>query len=362
MMSPARAPRGSPLDERLLVVDPRREAYADARVRDLPRYLHRGDLVVVNDAATIPASFRGRRAGGEAVEVRLAGERSDGTWTAVLFGKGDWRTRTEHRPPPPLVAVGERLDLGETLFARVESISHESPRLVDLRFDRSGDALWPALYRSGRPVQYAHLTAPLELWDVQTPYSSRPWAVELPSAGRPLAWEVLLGLRRRGVGLAALTHAAGLSATGDPRVDERLPLPERYELPRATVDAILATKRTGGRVLAVGTTVVRALEGCAAAHGGALVPGLGVTDLVIDPRHRPRVVDGLITGLHDRSASHFSLLQAFAPPAVLETAYAHADDAGYLDHEFGDSNLIMRGALGHLEGAGAPASAEPSAV
>jgi S-adenosylmethionine:tRNA ribosyltransferase-isomerase len=361
-MSPARAPRRTPLEERLLVVDPRREAHEDARVRDLPRYLKPGDLVVVNDAATIPASFRGRTVRGEAAEVRLGGEQEDGTWTAVLFGAGDWRTRTEHRPEPPPVRAGEDLEVGEGLRARVESISTLSPRLVALRFDCSVDALWPALYRSGRPVQYAHLSAPLELWDVQTPYTSRPWAVELPSAGRPLAWEVLLGLRRRGVGLATVTHAAGLSATGDPRIDDRLPLPERYEVPRATGEAILAAKRAGGRVLAVGTTVVRALEGCAAAHGGALAAGRGVTDLVIDPRFRLRVADGLLTGLHDRSASHFSLLQAFAPPAVLEAAYAHADGAGYLDHEFGDSNLILRDALDQRDASGTPASATASTV
>jgi S-adenosylmethionine:tRNA ribosyltransferase-isomerase len=143
------------------------------------------------------------------------------------------------------------------------------------------------------------------------------------------------------VRVASLTHAAGLSSTGDAALDARLPLPERFEIPAETVEAIRATKAEGGRVIAVGTTVVRALEGCAALHGGEVVAGTGTTDLVIGADFRPRVVDGLLTGMHDPEASHYRLLEAFAPLAVLDRAHAHAVELGYLAHEFGDSSLIL---------------------
>jgi S-adenosylmethionine:tRNA ribosyltransferase-isomerase len=214
---------------------------------------------------------------------------------------------------------------------------------VALAFDRAGAALWTALYRHGRPVQYSHLRAPLRLWHVQTGYAARPWAVELPSAGRALTADMRRALAERGVRLASLTHAAGLSSTGDPGLDARLPLPERFEIPSAAVHAVAAARAEGGRVIAVGTTAVRALEGQAARSGGRLVAGGGVTDLRITASHRPQVVDGLLTGLHEPGTSHFGVLQAFAPEDLLRAAHAHAQTAGYLAHEFGDSSLILRG-------------------
>ena len=183
-------------------------------------------------------------------------------FAAVLFGAGDWHTRTEDRPPPPELAEGARLRFG-ALRATVGRHATLSPRLVELRFDGDGDALWAALYKEGRPVQYAHLAHDLPLWAVQTVYATRPWAFEMPSAGRPLSWEILLALRRRGVRWASLTHAAGLSATGDPAIDAALPLPEAFDIPAATARAVAETRARNGRVVAVGTTVVRALEGAA---------------------------------------------------------------------------------------------------
>lgn len=341
---PARAPRPAPLDDKLLWIDPRAGSYADRRVRDLRRILRPGDLLVVNDAATLPASFRGTLAGAAGpVELRLLQQEADGSFQAVLLGAGDWRTPTEERPVPETAAPGARLRIAADLEARVEGRSPLSPRLLRLRFDRSGDALWSALYRHGRPVQYAYLKAELPLWSVQTRYGARPWAMEMPSAGRPLTFDLLLRLAKAGVRIAGLTHACGLSSTGDPEIDAALPLPERFEIPEDTVDAIA---RAPGRVLAVGTSVVRALEGCVALHG-TLRAGAGVTDLRIGPDFRPdfrpRVVTGLLSGLHETGTSHFNLLNAFAPPALLRAAYAHAAEQGYLQHEFGDSNLILPG-------------------
>src|SRR5262249_29734594 len=157
-------------------------------------------------------------------------------------------------------------------------------------------------------------------WDVQTLYAGRPWALEEPSAGHPLRFSVLSALARRGVAIASLTHAASLSSTGDSRLDAALPFPERFEIPENTVSAIAEVQRLGGRVVAVGTSVVRALEGSAVQNGGHVCAGPGQTDLRIGPSFHPAVVDGLLTGLHDPVGSHFALLRAFAPEALLERA------------------------------------------
>jgi S-adenosylmethionine:tRNA ribosyltransferase-isomerase len=340
-MTPATWPRAEPETARLLRIDPGRNTLSDARVVDLPRLLRAGDLIVVNDAATLPASLGGRTSTGEPLEVRLVGSVPGGDFTAVLFGAGDWRLRTEDRPPPPPLRERERLTFGPDLMATLTSISPLSARLVRLRFDQDGEALWSALYRQGRPVQYSYIERPLALAHVQTAYASRPWSAELPSAGHPLTLGLLLRLRRSGVDLATLTHAAGLSSTGDPTLDAQLPLPEPYEVPPETVEAVELAKARGRRVVAVGTTVVRALEGAAAVGAGRLDPGRGVTTLRIGAAHRPRVVDGLLTGIHEPGTSHFALLTAFAPTELLERAYRHMEAAGYVGHEFGDSSLIL---------------------
>ena len=343
-MTPATWPRGQPLEERLLHVDPLCGCFEDRRLRELPDLLRRGDLLVVNDAATLPASLHGISPSGEPIEVRLAGRGDRETqWTAILFGRGDWRMRTEDRPLPPLLKAGQVIRFGGDLTATLERVSPLSPRLVDLAFDREGAAFWEALYRHGRPIQYSYLDAPLSLWNVQTAYSARPWAVELPSAGRPLNWELIDLLKKRGAALAAITHAAGLSSTGDATLDSRLPLPERFDIPAAAAAAVEETRRQGGRVIAVGTSVVRALEGAADANEGRLKAGPGVTDLHIAERFSLRVVDGLLTGVHEPGTSHFSLLTAFAPQPLLEAAHRHAENHEYLGHEFGDAMLILKG-------------------
>lgn len=339
-MKPATWPRDDALRDRLLHLDLASGSLRDARIADLPALLRRGDLLVVNDAATLPASLQGRAESGAPVEARLVGELSDGSFRAVLFGPGDWRTPTEHRAPPPILRAGDRLWFGE-LSAAVQSISPVSPRLVELRFEQPRDRLWPLLYRFGRPVQYSYAKAPLEAWHVQVPYASQPWAAEMPSAGRPLRWEVLSELRQRGVAVASITHAAGLSSTGDAALDTALPLPERFAVPAAAADAVARAQAAGGRVVAVGTTVVRALEGAALRNGGRLVASEGETDLVVGPGYRPAVVDGLLTGVHEKGASHYALLHAFAPAELLARAHEHSEHNGYLTHEFGDSWLLL---------------------
>jgi S-adenosylmethionine:tRNA ribosyltransferase-isomerase len=338
-MIPAASPAAR--DRRLLHLDPATGARRDLYVRDLPRLVRAGDVLVVNDAATLPASFAGRTADGKPIEVRLAGLDEDGTWTAVLFGDGDWRQRTEDRKAPPPVAPGEHVAFGPGLAARVTAVSPLSPRLVTLAFGAAGSTLWSAFYRLGRPVQYSYLRAPLALWDVQTFFASRPWAFEPASSGLALTAQVMDGLRAAGARIATVTHAAGLSSTGDPAIDAALPLRERYDVPAATAETIAAARGKGSRVIAVGTTVVRALEGAAAAGAGQIAARTGWTDIRIGAGHRPRVVDALFTGLHQRGESHFELLRAFAPDHALESALDHARRQGYLTHEFGDAMVVI---------------------
>ena len=318
---------------RLVVVNaepPRLEAFAA-----LPRLLARGDLVVVNDAATLPGSLPGRTADGRGFELRLSGPIEAGRLLGVVLGDGDHRTRTEHRARPPRIAAGDRV----TVAGLPATVASAAGRRIELVVRADGDALWQAIYAAGAPVQYAHRPERLALWSVQTAYAARPWAAEMPSAGRPLLWDTVLGLRRAGVGVAALTHAAGLSSTGDDALDRALPWPERYELPRRTVDAVGETRARGGRVIAIGTSVVRALE--AAAEHGELRAGSGVASVRLGEGYRPRVVAGLVSGLHVPGESHFELLRAFAPAARLERALALAAARGLSSHELGDACLIM---------------------
>lgn len=322
---------------RLVVIDRRSDVLEVGPFAQLAARLRPGDLVVVNDAATLPASLHGRTAGGEPFELRLSGPVDGTRLYGVLLGPGDHRTRTEDRPAPPALAVGDDVTLGE-LHARIVAAAG---RRVELIARETGDVLWQALYASGKPVQYAHRPELLPLYAVQTAYAARPWAAEMPSAGRPLTWDVLLQLRRAGITVATLTHAAGLSSTGDDGLDRALPWPERYEIPRRTVDAIARTRARGGRVIAVGTTVVRALEACAVAHDGELVAGSGVATLRLDAGYRLQIVDGLVSGLHVPGESHFDLLCAFAPRDRLERAIELAAAHALSSHELGDACLIL---------------------
>lgn len=176
---------------KLLVVG-RAGLVSHAERQHLVEYLAPGDLVIANDAATLPASLRGQHVPtGEPIEVRLAGRRSlapddVSCFSAVVFGSGDFRTPTEHRPLPPTLLPGDRLTLGPLAATVVHLLGH--PRLAALRFDGAPDAIWAGLARHGRPIQYAHVASPLALWDVWTAIAGPPVAFEPPSAGFALDW------------------------------------------------------------------------------------------------------------------------------------------------------------------------------
>jgi len=343
-MIAAQQPVQRPPDARLLVVNAGRHIDHAPRA-SFARYLRPGDLVVANDAATLPASLAGHHAEtGAAVEVRLAGRTSlrpedVGRFSAVVFGAGDYRTRTEDRPAPPPLAAGDRLVLGP-LGATIEQLLGH-PRLVSLRFEGSPDEVWNGLARHGRPIQYAHVPAPLALWDVWTRIAGPPAAFEPPSAGFALDWRVLAEMRGRGAEFATITHAAGISSTGDEELDRLLPFDEPYRIPEATARAVRRAKSNGGRVVAVGTSVVRALEH-AAAGDGLVRAGEGIATQRLGPSSRLRVVDAILSGTHEPGTSHYDLLRAFLDDATLRRATAELDARGYRTHEFGDSVLIER--------------------
>ena len=343
-MRPAEKPVQRPPDARLLVVAADGSLHHMARAR-LAQCLDPGDLLVANDAATLPASLHGVHARtGTAVEVRLAGRRSlaPGSvrdFTAIVFGAGDYHTRTEDRLPPPPLQPGDRLQLGPLAATVLRTLGH--PRLVTLRFAGAPDAIWAGIASHGKPIQYAHVAEPLALWDVWTSVAALPAAFEPPSAGFALDWRMLSELAARGVGFATLTHAAGISSTGDPALDARLPFDEPYHLPDATVRAIAAARARGGRIVALGTTVTRALEH-AARCGRGLRSGPGLATQRIGPGTPLRVVDAILTGVHEPGESHYELLRAFAADPVLERMSAALEQRGYRTHEFGDSVLLVR--------------------
>jgi S-adenosylmethionine:tRNA ribosyltransferase-isomerase len=302
--------------------------------------LRRGDLVIANDAATLPASLTGRHLPtGGPIEVRLAGRRSLSTddvelFSAVVFGAGDFHTPTENRPAPPVLRPGDPLALGPLRATVADILGH--PRLVVLHFDGSADEIWAGFARHGRPIQYAHMATSLALWDVWTAIAGPPVAFEPPSAGFVLDWHALELMRTRGIEFATITHAAGISSTGDAELDRRLPLDEPYEIPAATAQAIGRARADGRRIVAIGTTVVRALEHAAIGSSGVKA-GAGIATQKITETTRLQIVDTIVSGVHEPATSHYQLLRAFADGTTLAHADAAMEAFGYRTHEFGDS-------------------------
>ena len=340
------------VDSNLLIVDAR-GALRHAQREMLPRFLERGDLVIANDAATLPASLKGvHQATGRTIEVRLAGRSSLapeqlGEFIAVVFGAGDYRTRTENRAAPPTLRAGDRLRLGplDATVARV--LDH--PRLIGVRFDGRPGEILAGLAAHGHPIQYAHVNAPLELWDVWTSIAGPPVAYEAPSAGFALDWAMIRAFAVKGIEFATLTHAAGISSTGDPELDRRLPFDEPYTIPHSTARSIRRTQREGRRIVAVGTSVVRALED-AVARSGVVLAGEAVATQRIGPDFSLRVVDAILSGTHEPGSSHYELLRAFASDATLRIADEALNSHGYRTHEFGDSVLVERSAACYSRG------------
>jgi S-adenosylmethionine:tRNA ribosyltransferase-isomerase len=312
-MIAASAPVQRPSQAKLLIVDSRGNFRHRAR-SEFIALLRPGDLVIANDAATLPASLSGHHLpSGSPIEVRLAGRNSLAPdqikhFSAVVFGDGDFRIRTEDRPPPPPLSAGDGLSLGSLRATVTRRLNHA--RLVSLQFEGSTHEIWEGLARHGRPIQYSHIQTSLALWDVWTPIAGPPVAFEPPSAGFVLDWSVLGSLAARGVSFATITHAAGISSTGDAELDALLPFDEPYRIPPSAALAISHARARNGRIIAIGTTVVRALEH-AAAFDGVVRAGEGLATQKIVDSSRLRVVDAILSGAHEPGTSHYDLLRAF---------------------------------------------------
>jgi S-adenosylmethionine:tRNA ribosyltransferase-isomerase len=324
--------RGLARDEvRLMVARRSREELTHARFRDLPNLLEPGDLLVVNISATLAAALPGRREDGTEVRVHVA-SRAPGlppSWRVIELRSADGSR-------PVGGAAGERIALPGA--AEVELIVRyaSGPRLALGRFRRSGPSVESFLGLHGAPIRYGYVDGEWPLEAYQTVFATTPGSAEMPSAARPFGSGLLARLLARGVLMAPVTLHAGLSS---PERHEQ-PIPERFEVPETTARLVSATRSWGGRVVAVGTTVVRALESAAVAHGDVRAES-GWTGLVVKAQQRLRVVDALITGWHEPEASHLQLLEAVAGRPLLERCYSEALEHRYLWHEFGDSHLIL---------------------
>jgi S-adenosylmethionine:tRNA ribosyltransferase-isomerase len=328
--------RGISRDQvRLLVIDRATGRIEHTRFDKIGNYIRAGDLLVFNSSRTLPASMRGCGAlQGPCMEVRLAERLPDGSWLALLLcEQGD--------PFGCGLRAGMEIEFAEGLAATVLDRDANIPRLWKLRFSISGTELVDLIYRLGKPIRYEYVSVPWDLDYYQTVYAREPGSAEMPSAGRAFTWKLLLDLKRRAVDSAYVVLHAGLSSYMDDELDRQQPASEEeYFVNRVTAEKINHAREKGGRVIAVGTTVVRALES-ALNEKGNVIEAHGYTRLKIDSQHRLRSVDGLLTGLHEPEESHLDLLSAFLPPEQIHAAYREAIARRYLWHEFGDLNLIL---------------------
>lgn len=324
--------RGLARDEvRLLVAT--EEAIHHARFRDLPEYLASGDLLVVNDSATIAGQVDavGSRLG--RVVLHLASRLDDASWVVEI------RTAPDAARSVLDAEVGERIRVGGVVVRLREpwprpdsSPTGRGNRLW--RADADGD-LEAQAARRGRPIAYGYLDRRYPLAAYQSVFARVPGSAEMPSAGRPFTRDLVERLEARGVGIAAITLHTGVSS----QEAGEAPLAERFAVTAATAERVNAVRARGGRVVAVGTTAVRALE--SAVEGDRVVERSGWTERVIGPEEPAVVVDGLVTGWHDPAASHLLLVESVAGVDLTQRAYDAASTEGYLWHEFGDSALLL---------------------
>jgi S-adenosylmethionine:tRNA ribosyltransferase-isomerase len=328
---------------RLMVIDRASGRVEHTRFDRLGEYLRPGDLLVFNSSRTLPAVLDGCAGpGGPCVEARLAEHLPDDSWLTLLVCRGGDPFGCGLRP-------GMRIDFGVGLSATVQERDGRIPRLWRVCFSVGGAELIDLLYRLGRPVRYEHVSRPWGLDYYQTVYAREPGSAEMPSAGRAFTWRLLFDLGRRGVETAHVVLHTGLSSYLDEELDDLHPASEEeYLVGGAAAGKVNRARASGRRVIAVGTTVVRALESAAGANG-RVRPGHGYTRLHVTSDHELRAVDGLLTGLHEPEASHLDLLAAFLPAEKIREAYEEAVQRRYLWHEFGDLNLIvLEGRDAHL--------------
>ena len=311
----------------LLVASRADDALVHAHFRELPRFLRAGDLLVVNTSATLPAALPARL-DGEDVALHLSTPvRTAPSWVVEL--------RTAERLPFRAARTGARLELPGGARAELLAPYLGSKRLFVARLSL-GEPVLDYLRRHGHPIRYRHTPGEWPLDAYQTVFALHPGSAEMPSAARPFSADLVTELVARGVLFAPVTLHAGVSSL---ELGES-PYPERYRVPAETARLVNAVHEWGGRVIAVGTTVVRALE-TVRAPDGTVSAGEGVTSLVVTPERGLHALDGLLTGWHEPRSSHLQMLEAAAGPELLRRSYAVAEAHRYRFHEFGDSHLIL---------------------
>jgi S-adenosylmethionine:tRNA ribosyltransferase-isomerase len=319
---------------RLMVSRSRAAAVTHHQFTELPSLLRPGDLLVVNTSGTLPAAVRT----GE-LEVHFSGQLADGAWLAEFR-----RVSGKSSTPAGSVTPGQVIDLPGGASLRV--VGPAGARLWQVR---ASVAVVPYLMRHGFPIRYSYAADgqwPLAAY--QTVFAAAPGSAEMPSAARPFTPGIVTTLVTRGVMVAPVTLHCGVSSleAGED------PYPEWFEVPPATARLVNVTRQSGGRVLAAGTTVVRALESSvvessvvesavAAAPEASVSARAGWTSHVVTPETGVRVVDGLLTGMHEPRSSHLRMLAAFHSADLLERCYDQALAEGYLWHEFGDVHLLL---------------------
>ena len=314
---------------RIMVATRHDRRIVHARFADLPSFLAPGDLVVVNVSGTLPAAVPAAQADGTSLELHLstpAPRLTDGYWLVELRRDG---------APFGEIRSGQRLTLPDGGRVRILAPYAGGTRLWLARIDVPG-TIETYLGRHGRPIRYSYVEDAWPLPAYQNVYAVEAGSAEMASAGRPFTAELITRLVARGTLVAPITLHAGVSS---PERQEP-PYAERYRVPAETARLVNAVHGWGGRVIAVGTTVVRALETVTEADG-AVNAGEGWTNLVVTPRRGLRAVDGLLSGWHEPAASHLELLRAAAGDELLARCYGEALASGYLWHEFGDSHLIL---------------------
>jgi S-adenosylmethionine:tRNA ribosyltransferase-isomerase len=289
---------------------------------DLPGLLLPGDLLVVNTSATVPAAVRI----GGGLAVHFSTPRPNGAWLIELRQRRGSAT-VPYRGGKP----GQVLDLPGGAALTLED--RVTGRLWRARLST---AVLPYLFRHGAPIRYSYVEHDWPLESYQTVFGTRPGSAEMPSASRPFTPDLVTRLVARGIMIAPLTLHTGVSSLEGGED----PYPEPYDVPPATARQVNLTRSSGGRVIAVGTTVVRALE-TAGEPGGVVTASAGWTSRVVTPESGPRVVDALFTGLHEPRSTHLLMLTAFAGDDLLSRCYAAATERGYLWHEFGDVHLLL---------------------
>ena len=327
--------RGISRDEvRLMVIDrTQNNRVTHTKFDRLNEFLLPGDLLVFNSSRTLPASLKGCQVNGTCLEVRLAHKQPDDSWLALLLCQ-------QGEPFGCGLRNGMELDFGLGLTATVEKRDSHIHRLWQIRFNHRDTELIDLFYRLGQPVRYSYVSA---LWDLdyyQTVYAVEPGSAEMPSAGRAFTWKLLFDLKRKGIKTTNIVLHTGLSSYMDDELDAQHPASEEeYFIGEEAAEKINRAKSRGNRIIAVGTTVVRALE--SVVERGRIKARHGYTRLHINAHHSLKAVDALLTGMHEPEASHLDLLTAFLPSEQIKDAYSEAVAKQYLWHEFGDLNLIV---------------------